>query len=612
MFAHGAAAQQVGDPPASEPQAGPRATAHPVFEDGQAQIVPAFQDNTRWVHQQLWVETEFDSDHDGKRDRVYVEVVRPQQTETEGLKVPVIYESSPYYAGLNNADVWSVTQEVDAAPPPRMPAAPVSRHATRGTLLSYVQWVPRGFAVVHSESPGTGLSQGCATIGGSNEALAPKAVIDWLNGRARGFTTADGDAPVVASWSTGKVGMVGASYNGTLALAAATTGIDGLKAIIPAAPVASFYEYYRSNGLVRHPGGYLGEDVDVLFDAINTGPKADYCAALIRDSLFAKAQDRVRGDYNAFWAERNLLPKLGNVKAAVFIAHGFSDWNVMTEQSVQVYEALKRLHRVPLHIYYHQGSHGGDPPFAMMNRWFTRYLYDVRNGVEQEPRSWIVREGSSAALPTSYADYPNPDAANVTLYPRAGGPATGGLSLVKQASQGKESLTDDVSQTASVLANAPKDSHRLLYTTPVLNQPVHVSGWSTVTLRLASSKPAANLSVYVIAIPGTPDSAHKAKVITRGWADPQNYNSLTHGMPLVPGRFYPMTFHLEPEDRVIPAGVRPGLMIFSSDSAFTLHPAPGTKLTVDIDGTSVTLPVVGGATALKHALTRRLSNRKDE
>ena len=37
--------------------------------------------------------------------------------------------------------------------------------------------------MVHSASPGTGLSQGCPTVGAKNESLAPKAVIDWLNGR---------------------------------------------------------------------------------------------------------------------------------------------------------------------------------------------------------------------------------------------------------------------------------------------------------------------------------------------------------------------------------------------------------------------------------------------
>ena len=39
----------------------PRA-AHPVFTDGQAQIVPEFQESADWIQEKLWVETEFDSD----------------------------------------------------------------------------------------------------------------------------------------------------------------------------------------------------------------------------------------------------------------------------------------------------------------------------------------------------------------------------------------------------------------------------------------------------------------------------------------------------------------------------------------------------------------------
>ena len=121
------------------------------------------------------------------------------------------------------------------------------------------------------------------------------------------------------------------------------------------------------------------------------------------------------------------------------MAHAFNDWNVVPEHSVRIYEALKG--RVPLQAYFHQGGHGGAPPLEMMNKWFTRYLYGVENGVEKDPKAWIVRETPSgtgrrrappdapdvaAAVaptppPTPYADYPNPDAAPVTLHLRAGG-----------------------------------------------------------------------------------------------------------------------------------------------------------------------------------------------
>ena len=63
-----------------------------------------------------------------------------------------------------------------------------------------------------------------------------------------------------------------------------------------------------------------------------------------------------------------------------------------------------------------------------------------------------------------------------------------------------------------------------------------------------------------------------------------------------------LTFDLEPDDQIIPAGKRIAVMIMSSDRDFTLWPAAGTELTVDLDHTSVTIPVVGGKKALDRAL----------
>jgi X-Pro dipeptidyl-peptidase len=46
-------------------------------------------------------------------------------------------------------------------------------------------------------------------------------------------------------------------------------------------------------------------------------------------------------------------------------------------------------------------------------------------------------------------------------------------------------------------------------------------------------------------------------------------------------------------------------MIFSSDREFTLHPEPGTELTIDLDGTTLTLPVVGGLEAFTEAVVKK-------
>ncbi|WP_298552531.1 Xaa-Pro dipeptidyl-peptidase [uncultured Algibacter sp.] len=599
-------------------------TTKPIFKDGEAQIVEAFSTPEKWVRHDLFVETEFDTDGDGKLDRVHVDVTRPYQTDTEGLKLPVIYESSPYYAGVApdvDGVFWDVKHELGDSVKERVHPE-VIRLGERPIISNsqIEKWVPRGYIVVHSSSPGTGLSQGSPTVGGDNESLAPKAVIDWLCGRAKGYTEPYGTEEVKAFWSTGKVGMTGTSYNGTIPLAAATTGVEGLEVIIPVAPNTSYYHYYRSNGLVRSPGGYLGEDIDVLYDYIHSGgeeafipkskekindaeiPKAfknkrAYSNTMVRDTEMKNGMDRITGDYNDFWAGRDYLNDMTPMKAAMLMSHGFNDWNVMPEHSYRIYKKAKEM-GLETGVYYHQYGHGGPPPVSMMNKWFTHYLHGIENGIENESnKAWIVREDDKMEAPTAYKDYPNPDAEAVILHLTSGAPEIGGLTTTKTQKQGKETLTDNYSFSGETLARAEITSHRLLYVTPKLKKDVHISGVPQITVKLTSNKPAANLSVWLVSLPW--NDSRKAKttdnIITRGWADPQNHKSLTESEPLKPGKFYDVTFDLQPDDQIIKAGQQIGLMIFSSDKEYTLHPKPGAELTIDLDGTHLTLPVVGGS-----------------
>ncbi len=55
-----------------------------------------------------------------------------------------------------------------------------------------------------------------------------------------------------------------------------------------------------------------------------------------------------------------------------------------------------------------------------------------------------------------------------------------------------------------------------------------------------------------------------------------------------------MTFDLQPDDQIIPVGKRIGLMVISSDRDFTVWPKAGTRLTVDLAATHISLPIVGG------------------
>lgn len=561
--------------------------AKPQFLNGEAQIVSAFSNQSDWIKEELWVQTNFDSDANGKLDRMHVFLTRPLQTQTQGLKLPVIYMTSPYFAGTggdSKSYFWDVHHELGQTPPPHENA--VAKRKENRPMEAYFQdmsWVKRGYITVYSSSPGTGFSDGVPTIGGENEKLAPAAVIDWLCGRAMGYTTRTGMDTVSAYWCTGKVGMMGTSYNGTLCLAAACTGVKGLEAIIPNAPVSSWYLYYRSNGLVRSPGGYLGEDTDVLYDFVHSGDHENraHNDATVRDQILVPGQDRITGDYNAFWAARDYLTQMDSMKAALFMCHGFEDWNVMAEHSFRFYEKAKQM-GLPSKIYYNQLGHGYPPPFWMMNKWFTHYLHGVENGVENLASAWIVDKGDTQAH--SYSTFPNPKAKAQRWYLQANEGNTG--NLTKEKGQAMTlTFTDDPSLKAIELIAEQKAANRLLFWTKPLAAPLHLSGTGRIHIQVASTKTAANLSVYLVAVPQG-FSTKKAKIediiVNRAWADPQNHASLDKSEPLEPGKFYDLSFDFQPDDQIIPAGYQMGLLIFSSDPEFTLLPKKGTQLSVNL------------------------------
>ena len=143
-----------------------------------------------------------------------------------------------------------------------------------------------------------------------------------------------------------------------------------------------------------------------------------------------------------------------------------------------------------------------------------------------------------------------------------------------------------------------------MYVSAVLEDSIHISGIPSIKLRVASSKPAANLSVWLVSLPWTERRRGRItdNIITRGWADIQNHESIWESKPLVPGEFYEIEFELQPDDQIIPSGQQIGLMIFSSDKEYTLHPDPGTELTVDLTSTTLTIPIVGGKKKVTHSL----------
>ncbi|MCP2341300.1 Xaa-Pro dipeptidyl-peptidase [Actinomadura rupiterrae] len=578
------------------------------------------------VTQTVNIETAVDSDHDGKRDTVQLRIMRPKETD-QGLKVPTIMEPSPYWAGILDVP----NHPVDIGGMRGLATAKFQRNLAEvfpGYYDNY--FLPRGYAVADLDSLGTGGSTGCPTSGARNEQAGAKAAVDWLNGRARGWAP-DG-TPVKAGWSTGSVGMIGQSYDGTLPNMAAATGVDGLKAIVPIAGISNWYDYYRDNGGVIAPGGYQGEDLDVLAKAVLTRKDPEVCKKVI-DDIEAR-QDRDTGDYSPFWDERNYVKDARKVKAAVMVVHGLNDWNVKTEQSVRWWNALKQA-GVPRKLWLHQANHATpfrwriDEWLRQTLHWFDRYLYGIRNGIENEPKVDIQRPDGSWE---TAKDWPLPGTRSLPVSLNAGpGGQPGVLSPRPRPGAAQSFVDEGRTRTAEQLLTGEDkaDPNRLAYLTGTLSKPLRINGIPKADIRASLDGPSPYLTALLVdygtdtrptgarvtttdkvcygqGVPGDDGCTLRQelatetapyKIITRGWLDARNRASISRSEPLTPGKSYSFRWDMQPTDYTVKAGHRLGVIVLSTDYDYTLRYPAGTAVAVRPGVSRVWLPVAPGGDA---------------
>ncbi|URZ87032.1 Xaa-Pro dipeptidyl-peptidase [Floricoccus penangensis] len=375
-------------------------------------------DTRNLIREVVYVESPVDTDNNMEYDLIKVQIIRPK---FDG-KLPSVMTASPYHLGINikanddqlhdmNVELSKkesheikVTDEISEFPklPEKAILIPESdetekfTHGWTYTLNDYM--LARGFASIYVAGVGTRGSDGFMTSGDYQQVASVTAVIDWLNGRAKAFTDRKRTSRVVANWSNGKVAMTGKSYLGTLAYGAATTGVDGLEVIVAEAGITSWYDYYRENGAISSPGGYPGEDLDVLA-ALTYSKNLDAADYLKNNDFYQKelAQmtsdiDRTTGDYNQYWHDRNYRPHINKVKADIIAVHGLQDWNV---KPIHAFEYLKDLpENVTKHAFLHHGEHiyinnWQSLDFSeTINTYFTAKLLDRKLNLELPGVVW--------------------------------------------------------------------------------------------------------------------------------------------------------------------------------------------------------------------------------
>jgi X-Pro dipeptidyl-peptidase len=598
----------------------PAATAapNPLHISG-TQTVPVY-DYANAIRESVWVTTPGDNDGDGVRDKIVVDLVRPRETARAGVKIPVIMDASPYYKCCGRGN----ESELKVYGP--------DGNVTKFPLFYDNYFVPRGYAFAAVDFNGTNRSTGCGDVGGREEILGAKAAIDWLNGRAHG-EHADGTT-AVAGWTTGKVGMIGKSWDGTVANGVAATGVRGLETIVPISAISSWYDYYRDNGAL-----YTTDFGPAWLSGLVNGRPDPICVPN-RDALLAGSESGT-GNYNAFWAERDFVPDARKVKASVFVVHGINDLNVETKHFAQWWDALASR-GVPRKIWLAQEGHVDPFDFrraewvSTLHKWFDFWLQGLRNDVMREPMATLER------TPDNWVNESTWPARGTFHFPvslGAGDGTTGTLSLLPGRPGTVASLTDNpaLSENAAVRNPNTAVAGRQVYLSAPLPRDLRISGTATISLRVKVNQPNTELSARLVdygraerinylaggegirtlatescfgATSPADDPCYRDTVkntvtadfgiMTRGWVDAAHRDSLTNPSPLVPGTWYTVDWTMHAHDAVLPAGRVLGLVLTLSDNGFTIPSATGATVDVDLGRSRLWLPVslVPGAAAL--------------
>ncbi|MBY0012905.1 CocE/NonD family hydrolase [Paenibacillus typhae] len=274
----------------------------------------------------------------------------------------------------------------------------------------FMRWANKGYAVVSQDVRGRADSEG--------------ELIPFYNERDDGYDTIDWI--IAQDWSDGKVGMWGASYLGYVVVAAATSGHPNLMAVVDEVNVGSpFIDTARKGGtLCSWPllswtlAQSVGTRTDFdIFGGITVSPEAAVDARPIRDipqQMIGKTSGpwelwSQHPEYDDFWRNCTFTELGHQVKVPVYVISGWYDgdspgvsetWRMLTEHDVPNRKIrLGAWEHGPNRARDLQGVAFGEDAVVYdydvsVLRWFDRFLKEIPNGIDEEPRAsyYVVGE----------------------------------------------------------------------------------------------------------------------------------------------------------------------------------------------------------------------------
>ncbi|HYJ71453.1 MAG TPA: CocE/NonD family hydrolase [Actinomycetota bacterium] len=455
-----------------------------------------------------------------------------------------------------------------------------------------------GYAVARVDLRGTGSSEGVATDEyPASEQADLCQVIAWL---------------AAQPWSTGAVGMYGTSYSGFNSLQVAAERPPALKAV-----VAIYASDDRYTDDVHYTGGVLKlldlVDYPLYMVALNALPPVPAIAGPdwrerwrarvegLEPWLLRWLEEQADGPY---WRQGSLRPAYERIACPTMLVAGWADG-----YRNATFRMLERL-RAPARLLFGPWSHM-DPDISLpgpridlvpeMVRWWDRWLRGRRNGVDEAPPVTVfVRHATRPApdldeLAGSWRDEPvwPPERARSLILPLSGAaPASEGVDrLAVRADVGSAAW---ISCAGHLPFGQPDDQRSddawsLVYDWE-LDEELEILGHPRLAVRVGSSAPVAFLSAKLCDV--FPDGT--SALVARGFLNLAQRRSRTDPEPMRPGVVEAVELELDATSWVFPAGHRLRLSLAGTDWPNLVPPPAPVTLTVERDGSALTLPALDG------------------
>lgn len=493
------------------------------------------------------------------------ELRRPLGLDGQPLTdTPVILQVSPY--GILNEGL-SAYDDINA-----------------DTMADY--FVARGYAYAIFDAIGTHASGGCTAFGGLPERESTAELVDDLGSR---------------EWTNGNVGMIGGSYDGTLAIAAAVEAPEHLKAIIPQVAIDRWYDYMFDDGVrmgledATGRGGAIPADppldspadYDTVYGVVpdhTQSPEAIAGATAEHLQPCNRAENQLRGYeqdpvYDRFWIDRDYRALAANVTAAVLFEGAWLDDNVKHEAGPSFIGALPE--DTPKHLVMGQWTHSTSRFSDAMNlrhAWFDHYLYGLDTGVDHlatyDSEADDGQRRQSMHWPPEHAQV-----RSITLVGEGAewGDGRSWADVDKTLTEERLVQTGDLDP-----CGAPASCVRL--TSPTADQAYRVVGAPVLEVDIATST--THLAPVLIEV--LPDGTRQ--VVARGFLDTRNRNGLDRTEPHDLERFT-VTVELWPVDIVVEQGGALELVLASTNATFGVPDA--TIAVLVVQAAVLELPISG-------------------